>query len=147
MHVAGAVDPSNVAMVVLMLVQAVVTWLLLFRDGTKKNTQGAVDAAVAVSAHDSKTASLLSALSTSVDGITKEVASLQAWTREHERADDKFQSRAEEIMKQQADTSTDMKQMLGNLQRQITNVALGIAPAEATPVPASRFHAKPEGAT
>jgi hypothetical protein len=123
------VDPTNLAMVVLVAVQAVVTWLLLFR----KRTAG--DAA-----HHAAEAGALGDLTKAVERITTEVAKLQDWSREHERDDDRLQSRAEEIMRQQTATAADMKQMLANLQRQITNVALGIAPAEAMPVPPSRHH-------
>lgn len=134
--VPAPVDPSNLAMVVLVAVGQVVTWLVMFRSGRAKEIQQATDGG----AHDANQASAVSDLVKSNQRIAAALEGLEKWAREHERADDRFQSRAEEIQRQQASTSADMARMLENVQRQVVNVALGLAPAEVTPVPATRGH-------
>lgn len=133
---APTVDPTNLAMVVLVAVGQVVTWLVMFRSGRQKDVQKAVDGAN----HDSAQVSAVTDLVKSNERIAAALEGLERWSREHERNDDKFQSRAEEILRAQAATTADMARMLDNVQRQVVNVALGLAPADVTPIPATRHH-------
>lgn len=134
--VPAPVDPSNLAMVVLVAVGQVVTWLVMFRAGRKTDLQ----AATTNGSHDAERTAAISDLVKSNQRIAAALEGVEKWSREHERADDRFQSRTEQILTQQAATAADLARMLENVQRQVVNVALGLAPADVTPVPATRHH-------
>lgn len=132
MHLAAVtlsaqVDPTNLAMVGLVALQAVVTWLLLFRRQARESgsSEGLGTAA---------TANLVS----SVTRITERLDEMEKWRRDHERETDKSLTRLEERQRQMAETDSHISRINENLQRQLLNLAAGLAPTHATPLPATR---------
>lgn len=117
-------------MVVLVGVGQVVTWIVMFRSGKKEDLKKAADEAAKRTAE----ATGIKELAAANDRIASSLESLDKWTRSHELSDTKWQSAAEEIMKQQTRTNADMARMLENVQRQLSNLALGLAPTEASEV-------------
>lgn len=130
---AGA-DPTSVGMLIVVGVGQLVTWLVMLRSGQKQeNRRAAKDGADQAS----ETANIRE-LAQSYARVASALESLEGWARNHDLADTRWQSGAEQIMKQQAATASDMQRMLEGLQRQLSNVALGLAPATAAEIPANR---------
>lgn len=128
------VDPTNTAMVVLVGAGQIVTWIVMFRSGRKSEIKEAAKKAAA----ETGEATGITALAKANERIATTLESLDKWARNHEIADTRWQAAAEQIMKQQANSATDMTRMMEGLQRQLTNLALGIAPAEAQALPPNR---------
>lgn len=128
------VDPTNAAMVVLVGVGQIVTWIVMFRSGRKSEIRDAADKAAQQTAESAGIKDLAKANGQIAEALEK----LSAWTQAHEISDARWQSSAEQILKQHAETQSRIAGSMENLQRQLTNLALGLAPTEATPIPSTR---------
>ena len=93
------------------------------RTGQRKAVEkGEKDAAT-----EARQAAAMEALAKANDRVAKALESLDAWARGHELSDATWQASMAEVQKQHADAMTRLATSQENLQRQITNVALGLA--------------------
>lgn len=131
--VLAAITPSqfdpNFAMVVLVGVGQIVTWLVMFGGGRKKDGETQATAHV-----------LAAELAKTVERITERLEAQEKWAREHEREDDRTHARTDERLAQMTAVDESLQRITENLQRQVLNLAAGLAPTEATPLPATRHH-------
>lgn len=121
-------DYTNVGMLALVGIGNVVTWIMV---ATKSATDRAASSATETAA---------------IDNLTKEFSRMAgAWEglsgefQKHLREDIDYHARSDEIMKQLAEAQSTMARTIENQQRQITSLALGLAPeGEARAVPPNR---------
>lgn len=121
-------------MLLLALVTLVVT---LWRQGRSDRRKAIKEGEAEVTAAAAQTAAIAD-LAAANTRIARSLESLDSWARGHEVADARYQATAATIQSQQAEALTRLVSMQENMQRQITNVALRLAPADAVDLAPNR---------
>ncbi len=127
-------DASSWALFILSFVSQLVLWIVMLRGGFRKGAKDAATEAQHSAEQNEAIKSFIKEVGRLASGLEQQTKALN----EHIVQDTKIHERLITMQEQFGDTVSRLTDMAGNMQRQITNVALGIAPAEATPVPASR---------